>query len=332
MVTRYIELRKTAARGTDSIAADVMRHLHTRQHLGKAIIVSTLPVPMLAASRKQWLKLTRSLQKQRASTLNADKILKHTHTITHMQRMQFTAHGPLESPEAEVYFMTPWQLEFLPVHCWSVYILDPPEIREVEALLMQLPAEALIIDYAQQLSWIQDFGLRPKDALEAQVDTEWRQVEGFMLAHDIHIDALANEETHNVDAMDSALDTLLGVSQKFIQVANEFQRTLELARPLRISKSLRAQYDVLMILAHRVQALSPGAFTQQFLQTYNEDDTFFLYDPGRELRGMDLPAAYALHIQAGRPRLAEALRNYGSTPRKRSAGRWPAPGPARGAL
>lgn len=310
MVTRYIELRKTAARGTDSIAADVMRHLHTRQHIGKAVIITAQPVPLLAASRKQWLKLTRTLQKQRASTLNADKILKHTHTITHMQHMQFTARGPLEAPEAEVYFMAPGELGVIPVHCWSVYVLDHINGNEVDTTLAQLPAEALIIDYTHHLQWVQDFGLRPKDALEAQVDTEWRQVEGFMTTHGIDIIALADEETHNVDAMDTALDTLLGVSHKFMQIANEFQRTLELARPVRVGKPLRARYDVLMLLAHRVQALSPGAFTQQFLQTYNEDDTFFLYDPARELRAAELQTLYAYHMTAGRTHLAKALQLF----------------------
>lgn len=315
MVTRYIELRKTAARGSESISADVMRHLHTRQHLGKAVIITEQPATVLATARKQWLKLTRMLQKQRASTLNADKILKHTHTIAHMQHMQFTAHSPLEAPDAEVYFMDPSQLETIPVHCWSVYVVNAMPVGVVSDMLMQLPAEALIVDYTHRLPWLQDYGLRPKDALEAQVDTEWRQVDGFLRGHDIDIVQLADEEMHTVDAMDAALDTLLGYSQKFIAIANEFQRTLELARPLRISKSMRAQYDVLMLLAHRVQALSPGAFTQHFLETYNEDDTFFLYDSGKDKSGVDLAALYAHHMQAGHIRLARALQVFYSTPR-----------------
>jgi hypothetical protein len=290
-----------------------MRHLHTRQHLGKAIVVSSQPPVMLPVARKQWVKITRALQKERASTLNADKILKHTHTIAHMQHMQFTSHDPLDSPDAEVYFMEPGKLEVIPVHCWTVYILDNLSATEADGLLVQLPAEALIVDYTHHLPWITDFGLRPKDALEAQVDAEWRQVDGFLRTHDIDITLLADENTRAVDAMDDALDTLLNYNQKFLQVANEFQRTLELARPLRITKARRAQQDVLMLLAYRVQALSPGIFTQHFLETYNEDDTFFLYDIGREMIGIDIAETYAMHVAAGRVRLAEALRVYYST-------------------
>lgn len=310
MVTRYIELRKTAAKGSESTAADVMRHLHTRQHLGKAVIISEQPANMLAAGRKQWMKIARSLQKQRASTLNADKILKHTHTITHMQHMRFTTQSALESPESDVYFMEPGNLEVIPVHCWGVYIMDGITAPSAESLLNQLPAECLIIDYTHHLQWIQDYGLRPKDALEAQVDTEWRQVVTFLKTYDIDIVTLADEDTQTVDDMDIALDTLLNYSQRFVQIANEFQRTLELARPLRISKKLRGQYDAVMLLAHRVQALSPGVFTHHFLETYNEDDTFFLYDISREMRGIKPAEIYSYHANAGRPQLAEALQVY----------------------
>ncbi|MET0779655.1 MAG: hypothetical protein ABWY71_02360 [Candidatus Saccharimonadales bacterium] len=315
MVTRYIEFRKTAARGSDSIAADVMRHLHTRQHLGKAAVITTQPTVTLAAARKQWLKLTRVLQKQRASTLHADKILKYTHSITHMQHMRFTTKGTFEYPNADVYFMGLDQLYTMPVGCWSVYILHEPTAKDAQAMLYQLPGESLVVDYIHKLSWVQKLGLLPKEALEAQVDAEWRQVRQFLHTHKINLAGLTAEDATDVDAMDDALDTLLDVGPKFLQVASGFQRALELARPLRISKELRAYYDALTILAHRVQALSPGAFTQQFLETYNEDDTFFLYDDPR--RSEDIQSQYLYHLAAGRPRLAEALRQRASQPQSK---------------
>jgi hypothetical protein len=111
--------------------------------------------------------------------------------------------------------------------------------------------------------------------------------------------------------MDDALDTLLGTSYKFLQVANDFQHALELARPMRLGRDLRRQYDSFILLAHRVQALSPGAFSQQFLEVYNEDDTFFLYDAERGqfiLQHSALAEAYARHVRAGRKHLAHALR------------------------
>ncbi|HJQ08862.1 MAG TPA: hypothetical protein VJ836_05280 [Candidatus Saccharimonadales bacterium] len=287
-----------------------MRHLHTRQHLGKAVVICEQPVVVLSAARKQWLKLSRTLQKQRASTLNADKILKYTHTITRMQHMRFSVKTPLEQPEVDVYFLTPDQLHIMPVHCWTVYLTCPASFKLIQSMILQLPTEALIVDYEHSLSW-KELEMGSKSALEERVHDEWRQVQNFLQAYRIDIRDLSTGDMHNVEAMDNALDTLLGVSRKFLQTANEFQRALELARPFRIGRDIRTSYDIVMLLAHRVQALSPGAFTQRFLETYNEDDTFFLYDKARKkfaVIGETFQQTFTRHVKAGRYHLAGALR------------------------
>ena len=310
MAKCYMELRKHAARGTDSVVADIMRHLHARQHLGKAVVVCNTPIPFLSAARKQWLKLSRTIQKQRASTLNADKILKYTHMITHMQHMHFSAKTPVDNPGADVYFLTPAQVAIMPIHCWTVYVITPMAEATAQNMLRLLPSEALVVDYCQAGYW-EHLGLRPKAELERQSEHAWRRALKFLKDHHISIAAISREDMGDIDAMDDALDTLLGMGHRFLQVANDFQRALELARPLRLSKEIRTQYDAFILLAHRVQALSPGAFTQQFLEVYSEDDTFFLYDTARGLWVLDdamLAEAYARHSQAGRHNLAAALR------------------------
>lgn len=313
----FIELRKTAARGTDSIIADIMRHLHTRQHLGKAVIVSDDPITVLAAARKQWLKLSRSLQRRRASTLNADKILKYTHTITRMQRMRFTVKSPLEQPDGDVYFLAATDLTVMPVHCWSVYTICNISEETASGIIRQLPADALIIDYQQSPRW-QKLGLKLKRTLERRVAAQWRQVDTFLRSHRIDTSKLMEDGVHNVETMDDALDTLLGgYAPQFLQIAGEFQRALELARPLRLTKEVRALYDSLVLLAHRVQALTPGAFARQFLEVYDENDTFFLYDPARTRRHLigseSLTEAFHRHTHAGRHHLARSLQNLAGT-------------------
>jgi hypothetical protein len=310
MARCYVELRKSAARGTDSIAADVMRHLHARQHLGKAVVITDAKIPILSACRKQWLKLSRTIQKQRASTLNADKILKYTHMITHMQHMRFSAKTPMENPAADVYFLSPAQLAIMPIHCWTVYVLADIPRQAALDMLRLLPSEALVVEYEQTDEW-NKLGLRPKHLLEAQVADAWSRACGFLKSYDVDIGLVSRDDIQDVDAMDDALDTLLGTSHKFLQIANDFQRSLELARPMRLGRDLRRQYDSFILLAHRVQALSPGAFSQQFLEVYNEDDTFFLYDVERGqfiVQHSGLAEAYTRHVRAGRQHLAHALR------------------------
>lgn len=318
MAKCYFELRKQSARGTDSIAADMMRHLHARQHLGKVMIICDNPPAMLAAARKQWLKLTRTIQKHRASTLNADKILKYTHTITNMQHFSFTTKTPLERPEADVYFLTKENCSMVPVHCYSLYFSASIPVATAREMIQQLPVEALMIDYHHTMEWAK-LGLQSKVALEAQVDSEWKQVQHFLKSNNIAIGQLINDGIHDIEAMDDALDTMLGLSHRALRIANEFQRALELARPLRISRSVRQQYDSFVLLAYRVQALSPGAMTQHFLESYNEDDTFFLYDLGKQqFIGTGEPLGHALerHIMSGRKHLARALHEAASASRR----------------
>lgn len=306
----YFELRKQSARGTDSIAASIMRHLHTRQHLGKAVIICEQPTPLLSASRKQWLKLSRNIQKQRASTLNADKILKHTHTITHMQHMRFSSKPPLEEPEADIFFLTRQACGIMPLQCFSVYIATTIDEQAASLFIGQIPAEALVVDYCQGLDWPK-LGLQPKHILEEQVTHEWNKIQEFMQSHNIDITQLLQGYMQNIEAMDNALDALLEVSNQFLRIANDFQRTLEMARPIKIERYNRQKFDSVLLLAYRVQALSPGVFTQHFLETYNEDDTFFLYDTTKQyiiLGSEPLADAVARHTRAGRVHLAHALR------------------------
>jgi len=311
----YFELRKPAGRGTDSVIADAMRHLNTRQHLGKAVIVCDQPTVTLSLARKQWLKLSRSLQKRRSSTLNADKILKYTHAVTRMQRMYFTTRNPLERPGGEVFFLGSNELKTLPDNCWSVYLLGQLDPVTAFNLTGKLPEGALIIDYSMSPQWI-GLGLKPKKALEAQVNGEWDRCHAYLLGYHINTHKLIVDGITDPEAMDDALDTILGGhSHEFLQLADGFQRAMELARPLRLKKEARDAYDSLVLLAHRVQALRPDSYSQHFLETYNEDDTFFLYDAGRTRKhhiGTEtVEEAYARHVAAGRHHLAQSLKDLG---------------------
>lgn len=309
MVSVYFEWRISSARGSESTAADIARHVHTRQHLGKTVVICENPVVMLSAVRKQWLKLSRTIQKQRASTLNADKILKYTHTITRMQHMQFTGQLPIDNPEADLFFLAPEHCSNIPPQTMTLYIMPRATQRDADIIVGKLSPESLIVDYGHSDCW-KAIQLQPKSKLEEAVLAEWQHMKDFLEQFGIQPKALFKGTTHNLEAMEDALDTLLNVSKKFLQIANGFQHAMEIARPLRTPKDLRQQYDSVILLAHRVQALSPGAFTQRFLEAYNEDDTFFLYDSLRHFTygsAEPLSVTIARHRTAGRHNLAEAL-------------------------
>jgi hypothetical protein len=231
--------------------------------------------------------------------------------------MRFTYKPPMEDPEADVYFLTPEQCVDLPLHCYSAYITVRNTAIPLEAFIARLPAEGLVVDYCHDIAWA-THGLQTKASLEAQVTAEWQQVEQFLMRYDINAAKLIYKDMHDIEAMDDALDILLSIPHRFMAIAYQFQRALELARPLRLNRDIRESYDAVVLLAHRVQALSPGAFTQQFLESYSEDDTFFLYDFSRDNHSLleeSLPEMLTRHKAAGRPRLAQALYAHRSIPR-----------------
>ncbi len=303
MVARYFETRRRVHLTADNIAADVMRHLHARQHLGKALIVCDEPTAMLQLARKQWLKLSRTLQRRRTATFDANDILRYTYTITHMQQMDFVAAPPLEQPEAAAHFIRSNQLRYLPPNCLTVYLAQPLGESTLAELVSALPPSSLIVDYYDQLQ-SGDFGLRPRAELEASLAQRWRSVENFLAEYDIELAQLASHSPEAYAAMDDALDTLLGTGLDFIHLARSFQHTLDLARPLRtVTKADRDRFDLFVLLAHRVQTLTPGVSPVQFLKTY-ADDSFFLHDRRHSL---SLAETILRHEQAGRHRLARAL-------------------------
>ena len=315
--TVYFEQRVSAARGTDSLAADIMRHLHARQSLGSEIIVCDHPIAMLSACRKQWLKLSRMVQRQRAGTLNADKVMKFTHAISRMQRMRFTCKLTCDFPDADVYCLTPSQAAALPFRPASVYLTTTPDKPWIAFAGGHMPTNSLIVDYMHVTDWQKLFGMQPKQALEDALARSWKNIATFLEQHNITPTALHDNRSQDIEAMDDALDILLGIAQPFLKVANNFHAALAIARPLKISKGMRLQYDAVTLLAHRVQALTAGGFSQRFLETYEEDDTYFLLYSPDAAHSSNFAELLAHHARAGRERLAAALLRYDS--RQRSA-------------
>lgn len=305
MNTCYFELRQLTDAPTISVAADIAQHLQTRQHLGKTIIICDKPVALMSAARKQWLKLARNLQRERSSTVNAEKILRLTHTITHMHRMRFTAKTPEQQPTAHAFFIRPDEVTLLPVNLYSVYITLPLTTATLNLIRTQLPTDAVCIDYTGQLDTT---GLKPKVQLAAKINIAWKSIEQFLTDHHVAIEPLVAKSPGHYEAMDDALDVLLGVSRDFLQVASNFQHALELAQPLQLTADEQRKYDTLILLAHRVQLLNPHSFASHFTRDLTDESTFFLHDVAEDVSIAEaLAQAIMHHKHAGRARLARAL-------------------------
>ncbi|MGD8374196.1 MAG: hypothetical protein PVI21_05085 [Candidatus Woesebacteria bacterium] len=291
------------------LCKEIANHLKFRQHLGKAIVVCETPSTLLGTTRKQWLKLARSVQNERSATINAERLLRLTNAITHMHKMQFIAKTPMQSQNAHVYFIDPKDLEeaILPVNTYSFYITCPINKELLNHCIEQLPSNAMIVDFSNSITDHSET-LKPKSKLESQVFKYWSEVETFLDRHKVDITKLTNRNNQQIEAINDALDTLLDADYHFLQLASAFQHQVELAQPLLLDPEMQRQYDVLMLLAHRVQTLSPSSLAAKFTHNLN-DDAFFLHDISLEFEEDLLPIYETIehHKKAGRNRLARAL-------------------------
>lgn len=97
--------------GANPGTKDLARHLFIRMHCGKVVIATDHPQITISLLRKQWLKLMRKVQRERASTLNAARIYELNQIVIKMQTLRFVAGWPPdEYPSANVYLATIGQL------------------------------------------------------------------------------------------------------------------------------------------------------------------------------------------------------------------------------
>lgn len=280
---RYYEQISPSSHPNRSTGADIAQHWQPRQYLGAALVITDRPIGMMCVARKQWLRLARNLQTQRASTLNAERLVRLTHGITHMQHTVFTTKHPLQQPGANMYFTASSSELTLPHGCLSLYITCAIPQVDLTNALNQLPPDALVIDYTHELDPL-PVGLSPKSSLTARMHDAWKELHEFFTTHRININLLADTNLQSAKDVDNALDILMTSSHEFLRCAISFQHLRELAQPVHCTNIQRRAYDIAAILAYRVQMLLPGPIPTQFSQFLSDNNSaFFLRDSASEL-------------------------------------------------
>lgn len=132
-----------------SLAKDLAEEILERGLYGKIAVVTDKPVILLSATRKQWLKLIRNMQRERSSTLDAAKIAKLTQQIAWMQSCQFSAKDPDDLLEAHVTFATADDFSRVPPMCQRVYVTYEFGREKLHMLTSWMPKGGLVVIYEQ---------------------------------------------------------------------------------------------------------------------------------------------------------------------------------------
>jgi hypothetical protein len=130
------------------LSKDLARHIQSRYVYGKIAVATNNPVALLSSVRKQWLRLTRLVERERASTLNRVRKAEFDQKLWRMQNVSFTAQDPSADPVALVSFATVQQFRLFPPMCATLYVVGPIEKIDQYMLTSWMPRNSRVIVYA----------------------------------------------------------------------------------------------------------------------------------------------------------------------------------------
>lgn len=133
-----------------SLSHDLAKRICEEGMQGQVAVVADKPIVLLAATRKQWLKLMHRAQRDRSSTLNALKISQLTQQIAWMQSLRFTATAPDDLLEADVTFATAEDFVRIPPMCRTVYVTYEFEREKLHMLTSWMPTGGSVVIYGQK--------------------------------------------------------------------------------------------------------------------------------------------------------------------------------------
>lgn len=142
-------IREEGSFGANPSTKDIAKHLYTRMYAGKVVIVAAKPATLLGPLRKQWLRLMRRVQKERAKTLDAARIQELASRVARMQSLRFTAswHAGDVSYDDQygVYLATADQLLRWPPDYRTMYVTCDIETEKLHMITSWMPWGSLVV-------------------------------------------------------------------------------------------------------------------------------------------------------------------------------------------
>lgn len=123
------------------------RHMYSRMYCGKIIVVTDKPKVLLSPLRKQWLKLARKVQVERAKTLQGARIKELTAIVATMQTLRFSAEWSEDDYLADVYLATLEQLLQWPPQCATMYVTYSVDLEKLHMITSWMPKSSLVVIY-----------------------------------------------------------------------------------------------------------------------------------------------------------------------------------------
>jgi hypothetical protein len=148
MADVYVERRQLSK--DVALTWDIAHHLYTRHSGGLVVIVSESPPTLLAALRKQWLKVIAKLTTERSRTVEEARKKLLRQMIHAMDLLTFTVKLPdgVSSKDRGVYILKRSDLPKLRTKITTMYVTDGVDVKPLMGLLVR---HGLIVEYEDRL-------------------------------------------------------------------------------------------------------------------------------------------------------------------------------------
>jgi hypothetical protein len=141
----YIEQR--SLNGKTLLSWDLAHHMYARGTQGKVAIVTDKPAELLSATRKQWYKIMRQVQRERSSTLDVIRIGELSRQAAWMQNLTFSAKVADDVLEADVTFALADDFLRISPLCSTLYATYPFAREKLHMLASWMPKNGVVVEY-----------------------------------------------------------------------------------------------------------------------------------------------------------------------------------------
>jgi hypothetical protein len=114
-------------------------------YYGKVVIVADKPQSVISALRKQWLKLARKVQKERAGTLNATRVKELSSIVSYMHNLDFTILYPPDDYPGDIYIASVNEILRWPPQCRTMYVTCEIELEKLHMITAWMPQGSLVV-------------------------------------------------------------------------------------------------------------------------------------------------------------------------------------------
>ncbi len=122
-------------------------HIAAHGRQGKVAIVTSMPVVLLSSTRKQWFRLIRLIERERASTLSHMRKEQIETNLAWMRQLKFSAKPPQDLLVADITFATADDFALTPPDCRTVYVTYNFEREKLYMLTSWMPKNGQVVIY-----------------------------------------------------------------------------------------------------------------------------------------------------------------------------------------